>query len=361
MFTTIDRYIMRSFFGGFFILLGVGIGMYVLLDLLFNLDEFTKDGEVPLLEALRAIIDYYGYNVPLYFSQLAAPLMAISAGYALGAMLRNNEQTPLVAAGMPLQRLLVPIGYCALLLVPVIFINREFVIPQIAPKLAREHDDTTAGHARAARCIRDARGNILTARQLDVAAGTLRGIAFVSAKTESGVVHLVQADAGVWDAEAKVWRLDRGSQLRVGGSGAADSLSATPIDTLPFSLPPEELLLRQSAEWSDLLSTRELGELVKNQQLPNRGTILQSLILRFTEPVSQLILLALAVPFFLTRERQNVINAAGWSLIASGLFFATSYIARELVSDPQSALLAAGIPIIVFGPVAVLLLLNVKT
>jgi len=72
--STIDRYVARTFISGYVILLSVGIGLYVLTDLLLNIDEFTKDQALPPLEVLRLVGDYYICNLPLYYSQLGGPV-----------------------------------------------------------------------------------------------------------------------------------------------------------------------------------------------------------------------------------------------------------------------------------------------
>ena len=360
MFLTIDRYVIRTFLGGFLILAGVGMGMYVLLDLLFNLDEFSGNGELPFTATVAAILDYYIYNLPLYFSQIAAPVMAISAAFTLGLIMRNNEMTALVAAGMPLQRLAIPIAWGVAFLLPVIMFNREYIIPSIAAKVARQRDDASGTHLRSVRCVRAVDGAVLTAPRLDVLAGRMEGVYFLlPPAADLHSQDLIQADAAQWDAQDRLWRLERGTKTRIaaGGDGGVD---IQPIGVLPFTLAPEELLLRQSAEWSDLLSTPQLKRLAR-PGLPNYQAMVQSLILRITEPLSHLVLLALAIPAFLSRERHNVITAGSRALVWTAAFFAFTFVMRELVSDVQGAKLAAGLPIIVFGPLAFMQLLNVKT
>ena len=75
----IDRYLGRTFLSGYLILMLVGVGLYVLTDVLLNADEFTKDESLPLLQVLGLMGDYYLCNLPLYYSQLGGPLMAIAA------------------------------------------------------------------------------------------------------------------------------------------------------------------------------------------------------------------------------------------------------------------------------------------
>ena len=76
---TIDRYVARTFLSGYVILMLVGIGLYVVTDVLLNADEFTKDESLPPLQVLRLMGDYYACNLPLYYSQLGGPLMSITA------------------------------------------------------------------------------------------------------------------------------------------------------------------------------------------------------------------------------------------------------------------------------------------
>lgn len=358
--TVYERYLARNLIGSFIILLLVGFGMVVLLDLLFNLDNFTDDGRVPLPVALPAVIDYYLYKLPLYFYQLAPAVLAISAAFTLSNVLRNNELTPLLAAGVPLWRLIVPLSICAGLILPLLVGNRELLLPSVAAKVARKPNDATGVNAQRLRCIRDERGTTLSAEKLDAHKGRLVQPYWIEPATDDGSVGLVHADSAEWDPARREWRLERGERRIVSGDAQKQREVEFP-NVLAFPLNPDEIVLRQATEWSDLLSTRQLKRLAANRSLPSHDSIVQSLILRFTEPLSYLVLLALAVPAFLTRERGNVIAAAGRALLWSGAFFAVSYVSRELVSDVKSAQLAAGLPLIVFGPLALLQLMNLKT
>ena len=77
-------------------------------------------------------------------------------------------------------------------------------------------------------------------------------------------------------------------------------------------------------------------------------------------PVLQLLLLALTVPFFLRREPCSVLVAGGQALLLSGAFYATGFFAHSMIAA-QHAALVAWIPILIFGPIAALLLSNIRT
>ena len=81
---TIDRYIIGSFLRSYFILLAVGLGVYIVSDLLVNLDGFIENRELSFSEVLNAIVDYYWHNLPLYFSQLAGPVTAFAGAFIAG-------------------------------------------------------------------------------------------------------------------------------------------------------------------------------------------------------------------------------------------------------------------------------------
>lgn len=362
--TILDRYVVSTFLSSFVILMGVGAGLFILGDVLVNVDEFAKSG-LTLGELLRQMADYYGYNLPLYFSQLCGVAISIAASYTIANMLRNNEMTALVAAGMPLQRIAVPILLTAIGLIAVWWCNQEYVLPNVAHKVARQRADIFSTRQIGLYCVRDSHNHILTSLNLDSRNGTMEKVFIIEPDETGRPGRLVEADFAAYDPQARVWRLERGRRVTMRDvAGVSGSLGVPvryePIQTHPFSLSPEQLVLRQAAEWADLLSLRQMNALVASGQQANRPTIIMKRHIRLTQPIIQLLLLALALPFFLTREPTNVLAAGGQALLLTGLFFVTAFIAQSMIRETWAALLA-WFPILVFGPVAVVQLANVKT
>jgi lipopolysaccharide export LptBFGC system permease protein LptF len=361
--TTIDRYVARTFLAGYLILMAVGIGLYVVTDALVNIDEFTEDQTLGLSDLLWLMGDFYVCNLPLYYSQLGGPLMAIAAAFTLGMLLRNNELTALVAAGMPLQRLVVPLVLCSIVLVALWMANRELLMPQLAHKIARNHDDIIVERTRGVPYARDDNNAILSAGKFHLHDNRLEDV-YIIEPAERGR-HLVSADVATYNAQRGVWLLERGKRVTmydpIDRQGLGPPIQAQFIDEYPFTLTPEELLLRRNSEWADLLSIRQLNVLLQSQQLPNRPMIVMSLHTRLTQPLLQWTLLLLALPFFLIREPSNVMAAGGKSLLLAGAFFLVSFVAHSVVKEETYAALIAWIPILLFGPLAVVQLANVKT
>lgn len=364
--TIIDRYIVRSFLGGYLVLMVVGIGFYMLNSLLLNLDEFTRRTDLPSGEVLRRVLSFYATNIPLYYSQLAPPLMCIAAAFTCGAMLRNNELTALVAAGLPLQRLALPLMASAVLLIGVWVVNREFIMPPLAAQLTRDHADVLAERAEGV-FARDRNDAVVVAMRIEPERGRLESV-FILEPDASGLpTNLIEADEAHWDPDNRTWRLTRGvrhvySERGGGPAGvAAGFVMRQPIDHYPLRLTPEELSLRRHAQWSDYLSVRQINTLLATHNLPNWPAVSMSRHVRLTAPLVQFILLLLPLPFFLTRERVNVLAAGGRALLVAGGFFLMVFITPHLVRDPAYAALLVWLPILVFGPLAVLQLANART
>lgn len=360
MTTIIDRYLITSFLRGFLILLAVGVGLYILADLLVNLDEFTENRALSGTQVLSAMLDYYGHNLPLYIAQLGGPVMAFAGAYTVALLLRNNELTPMVAAGVPLQRLVTPLTLTAMLIIVLLMVNREFVLPSFSHQIARQHEDLVGSRKGGVPFAMDDHHVILTARRIDLPSRRLEQVIMVEPPERGG--EAIEADAAVYDPAAAVWRLERGSRLIITGPQGRDpeSIRREPVSSYPFGLTPEQLVLRQSSEWVNLLSLRQMNTLLASENLPNLTAIRMQRHIWLTTPLVQLLLLLLTIPFFLTREPANVLTAGGRSLVVTGAFFAVSFASQGIISG-QWAALVVWAPILLFGPVAVLLLANLKT
>lgn len=364
--TTVDRYIAASFLSSYVLLLLIGMGVYIFSDLLVNLDEFTETRALGLVEILGHMADFYGYNLPRYYQQLGGVLLGMAAGFTFALMLRNNELTPLVAAGVPLQRLAAPALLVSVVLVTAWVINGEVVVPALAHKIARQHGDlgdTVGGTA--VLCVRDDHNAILSARELHVQRGQLRGVMIIEPTAEGAPAYLVRADAAQYDPARSVWRLERGARLTMGPAFSDETLGHVvqwePVDEYPFTLAPDGIRLRQSAQWTDLMSIRQMNALLRSRNLPNAPAIARAQHVRFMQPLLAWIMMLLVVPFFLTRQPQNVLVAGGKALLLAGSCFVFTFLCHSLAADPRTALLAAAAPVLAFGPVAVLFFTNVRT
>jgi len=125
----------------------------------------------------------------------------------------------------------------------------------------------------------------------------------------------------------------------------------------PSDLTCEDLMLRQSSRWVEYMSSAQLSNLLKLNRLPDQKRARMIKHLRVAEPVNNLIMLLLGLPFILSRER-NIKASAGLCLMTIGAFYFFIYASRFIGLPPAWA---AWMPILIFAPVAVVMLDSVKT
>jgi len=125
----------------------------------------------------------------------------------------------------------------------------------------------------------------------------------------------------------------------------------------PSDLTTEYLLLRQSGRWLSLMSTKDLTDLLKLNRVPDRQMASLTRNLRFTDPLNNLVMLLLGLPFILSRERA-IKASATLCLLIVGAFYLFIYVCRYTGLPPEWS---AWLPILVFGPIAVVMVDAVKT
>ena len=120
----INRYIARGFFKYFFMILGVVLSLFTIIDYLSRTGSFIKQG--------MSLLDGFGFvllKAP-YASWLITPVACILAPVIVfGLMKRNHELVALQGGGMSLYTLLKPMAVCGMILGVLLFIVAEAVVP----------------------------------------------------------------------------------------------------------------------------------------------------------------------------------------------------------------------------------------
>ena len=136
----IDRQMIRGYFKSYLVCLASLLSLYVVVDLFINLDDFTHHSN-GLLASLRHIFTYYSYKVTQIFDRLCEAIVLLAAMFTVAWMQRNNEQMPLLSAGVSTRRIVLPVLMSAFFMLSLTVVNQEFMIPRIADKLAQDRDD----------------------------------------------------------------------------------------------------------------------------------------------------------------------------------------------------------------------------
>src|SRR4051812_2033657 len=140
MIKLMDRQMIRGYFKAYFVCLASLLSLYVVVDLFTNLEDFTHHGR-GFATTLEHIAKYYGYKVTQIFDRLCEAIVLLAAMFTVAWMQRNNEQMPLLSAGVSTHRIVAPALLCASAMLSLTVLNQELVIPRISDQLGHAKDD----------------------------------------------------------------------------------------------------------------------------------------------------------------------------------------------------------------------------
>src|SRR5262249_16015569 len=140
----IDRLMIVGYFKWYLICLVSLLTLYIVVDLFTNLDDFVQAGARGLQAVVFRIVSYYGYRIPQSFVRLCEAIVLLAAMFTVAMMQRNNEQLPLLSAGVSTQRIVAPVVLCACVMMLLTVANQELLIPRIGHNLSLERSDPAA-------------------------------------------------------------------------------------------------------------------------------------------------------------------------------------------------------------------------
>ena len=382
---TFDRYIIRSFFRNYLLSFVVLVGLYIVLDMVLNFDELSRNsqatgdaagrgGLLALFTLVGNIADFYFYQSFVFFVQLSGVIPVAAAAFTLFRMTRSNELTAMLAAGVPMLRLAAPIMIAGVVANGLLIVDQELLIPPMVYKLTRAHDEVSSSQQRTFRIrnMEDQAGSLLfvavyTPESADgKTPATMEQLDIVEKdKTNQPIAH-IEAPRGWYDSDAGAWRLEKG--VRTTGLRGADSLTEASIGMWQTSITPGEIAIYRRHNVAEYLTSSQINDLLQRPR--NYGTVplLRVRNWRLAQPLANVVLLLLAIPCVLTRDPAGLKWSATRTLLLTGACLSSMFVAHQLAGTAPhigSAVnwtsLVLWMPIFIFGPVAVVLLDRVKT
>lgn len=357
MITTLDRMILVSFFRSYAIVWTSLISLFVVIDLFTHLDAYVnRPGGVLVIAG--AIARYYAFRIPQVFDLLAEPITLMAATFTLAWMQKNNELLPQLSAGIPTRRVVRPVLLGAAITITFAPLNQEFIIPEIADELMTARDDPEGAKAQILMGAYDTSGIHLEGQM-----GFRRNkrieqfFATFPESSPSGMVHLTAAEAiYVPRGEAALsggWMLtntfpesfpkETPTNLTVLGPGRC----FLKVDTADYDA------VSRGGAWYIYASTSRLQEMLTGVE-PRRQVKMAVLFhTRITRPLVGCLLVLLGASIILWNPNRHVILSAGLCLIIGVGFYACVLGFKALGdTDYISPPLAAWLPVMIYGPVA---------
>jgi lipopolysaccharide export system permease protein len=361
--TTFDRYLVVRYLHVFAILFVSVFGLYVVIDGFTNIDEFLK-GSPPPLQALASIASFYAIKSSGFFDMIGPILAVIAAMIVFALLMRNSELQPVLAAGVPTRRLLVPVIAGTLLVNVLLAINQELLIPQIAYKLQASAGDVERDKLKVEPVTDHSTGIYIDGREISLESHRIRQSEFVlpAPRIVRGTTRLL-ADEAVYyprdKAPAPGWLLKnvatRYADLPLTEEGRSKVLEMRePRDLFVVSEVSLDQLHNRMQSYR-LLSTLEL---IRRIWSPTFGQgavpgLILDLHARLLRPLANVIVVLVAVPLVLRKESYGLVtNMAVCMAVLTGLLafsFAATYFGKL---GAFSAPLAAWLPILCSGTLA---------
>ena len=374
----LDRYVLFAFLKNYVLSFMILVGLYVVLDMLFNFDDLmsvqTKEGltgAASIWGLLKTIADYYFYQMFLIFVQMSGIIPIVAAAFTLMRMSRQNEISAILSAGVPLLRIAMPIIIAAVVLNGLLLVDQEVIVPLLIPKLARTHNEAglQIGNGFQIQSLQDEKRNLLLAAKYypDPQAPYMREVTIIERDEDLQPTAQITADRADWEPKRQQWRLQ--NARRVTGLDPSGKVEIEEHHADPYrgGITPEEVSLYRSNEYVNLLSTERINQLL-SRSIYGSAALLKVKHTRFTQPLVNIIMLLLGIPSVLTRQPGQLRRAAVKTLVISGLCMATVFLSSMLAGTPPNQMWAATwpaimawVPIVLFGPVAVYMLDKVET
>jgi lipopolysaccharide export system permease protein len=363
----IDRLLVRGYLKSYFVCLISMVGLYIVVDLFTNMDDFTEHHK-GLGPILRHIGIYYAYKTPGIFDQLCEAIVLMAGAFTVAWMQRSNELVPLLSAGVPTQRVVAPVLLAAGCMLGLKVANQELLIPRIGDRLMYERDDPDGEKDLVVQGAYEPNGIHIEGR-IASRKGLIVKEEFYVVIPESIAGYLI-------NLSAKQGRyVPPGEGPYTGGWFLLDT---TPpvlenwnhpvlenIDPGKYFLHTEEVdfdTITRSRNWYNFASTRRLAtELGKpdSTRLAAMAVLFHS---RLTRPLVGLILVLSGLSVILRDQNRNVFLSAGLCLVLCAMFFGALFACKSLGDNEYiSPALAAWLPVVCFGPFSLTLFDAVHT
>jgi lipopolysaccharide export system permease protein len=372
----LDRYVAKNFLIGYAIALAVLVGLRVSIDLFVHLDEFaelSEDHGMSTAQVLLNVFAFYGAQCTLYFRDFAGMITVVAAVFSLGKMTRNNELIAVMASGVSLKRVIMPIILLAVVLTGLLVFDQEVLIPKLANRLVRSHDANPGEERYELWFMGDKNGSLINTKRFEEKTGKMFLPTIIKRKQNDAgnwvVLGKISADSATYNKDEKRWYLENGHYTKIALSGDTaefDQQLPTQVEYYESDLTPYEIPIRKQEGYKSLLSSHQLAVLAgSDARVKDQAELHSQKHFRFTDPVINIIMLLIALPVLVCRDPKNMKSAIVTSFTVTTACFVVTFgckmFAGEIFFDKIRPALWAWLPIVIFMPIAFVEIDSMKT
>lgn len=360
MIDILDRYIIRKFLIVLFFNILAFIVIFIVVDLIENLDKFLS-----YQASFGNVFLYYLYYVP-YIIILTLPIaMLLSSLFSLGSMAQYNEIIAMKSAGVSLYRILFPVFVLALLISIVSGLGGETAVPianEARLDIFRYQIKKETRNIRSTRnqlAIQDGKNRQIYIQFYDTAKKRAHNVNII--RTEGGrIVERWDSRYMKWNENKKQWVLINVTRRILSDTSEtvthSDTLvhqpsQVTPSDLIDLEIQPEEMNYAELDRFVDKMIA--LGADARRW--------LVDLYMKISYPFANLIIVMFGAPLAARKRRSGPALGFAIALLISFIYFLFLRTGQVLGHKGDiSPWLAAWIGNIVFGVGAIFTLIKAK-
>lgn len=318
----IDRYIIRRFLWNFAVLFVALFLFAAAIDLILNLDKFVDAAyeslgsdattTAMLSEFVRLAAGFETPRIFQFYAYLHGFIAIGAMGFTLGHMHRFKELVAIMASGVSLMRIALPLMLIVIGVSAVQLLNQELILPRLAPLLLRDHDHITRPGVNdfPVPFLEDGEGGLLQAARYDPDTQTLHAPTILERDEKGRTSRRITADQAEWDADRKIWQLTNGhvASLPLDENTTRGVVRQQPIDSYRSPITPEVITVKRFTEFASMLSMNQIRRMLDSNAVADDAVLRRHWYARFaTIPINLLVLL-IALPSFLLREPRSLVT-----------------------------------------------------
>ena len=362
MLTIIDRQMLAAFFKAYIVCLVSMLSLYVVVDLFTNLDDFTGKNK-PWQKVAIDIAAFYGYRLSQIFDRLCEAIVLLAAMFTIAWTQRNSELVPLLSCGVSIHRVVSPVLAGAFALLGLAVFNQEVVVPLISDKLMSEKDDPHAVNIVQVRSGYEPNGIHFEGDKADRTSRAVSNLRVTVPESLAGNLIHITAKTAVFNPDPEggrggKWELLQTIPKEIEGWDRETQLIEA-VDTGRYLLHVREVgfdAITRNPNWFGFASTIRLFQEMQRPDASRAPSLAVLFHSRLVRPLIGVVLVMLGLSVILRDQNRNIFISAGICLVLCCLFFGAGYSAKMLGdNDFVHPALAAWMPVMVFGPYALVL------
>jgi len=360
MFKILDNYIIKSFVLSIFYGLMAFTLLFVIIDLMENLDDFIDNNVGSFI-----ILEYYLVFTPEIL-KLMTPVAVLFGGlFTAGKMSSNNELTAIKASGVSIYRFMLPFITICVLIAGLIFYFGGFVVPdanvrktQIEAEYLKKNESSAISNL----FFQDPPNRIVNMFYFnpEKLEAYKTGIQTYDTLNSIKMTQRIDAERLVFNPKTSVWTAFNGTVRKFGGLNENfTSFAEMEIKGLKFT--PDDLQVKQQR--LEILSNVQLKKLIDDTK--NAGYDSQRVEIeyysRFSFPFTAIIIIIFGLPISTVKRRTGIALQFGINILVTFIYLSMMQIVTALGKNGSlDPLLTAWLVNIVFFSAAMFNLFRIK-